>query len=622
MIDPATASPASFAAREIVDAQLRAENARLRAVLGSLTDCHLALDEFWRITEVNEPAERLLGHTRENLIGRNFWESFPQLVRTSAYELLQSAMQDKVVLHFEETIPELAEWVEIHVHPEEGGLWLYFHDRSAQRHAELELERFAALTRLNPNPVVEVDTTGRIIFANRAAHELAAAVSADSPAELLPIGISEALVECFASGESSTGLESIAGGRAFAWSLFPAAGGESAYVSGSEITDVLRLEKQLQQTQKNDAVGQLATGIAHDFNALLSVIGAAAGTILEGSDLPTPVQDAARQISTATLRAGLLTQQILTIGQQERMSSAPVDFAATLADSATLAAQLLGYSEIKIKIDTPGHPVPVEGDRTMLEQMIVNLVLNARDAMPLGGEVLLRLRAVDVEAAAAELHPDARAGRFARLEVRDQGVGMAPEVAARIFAPFFTTKAKEARTGLGLPVVLGVVKQHQGWITIQTKLGEGTTMSVFIPLLAVPEAEPASATAGRGERGGILLVEDNEGIRALLVRYLQARGYEVFSASSGDEALELWPQVSARVQVLVTDIVMPGEMNGPALSREVSRISPKVRSIYMSGYANDESMRGVALEPGRNFLAKPFAPADLHAIVQRAFAEG
>lgn len=615
-------------------AKVREENALLRAVLGSITDCYIALDDFWCFQEINDAAEVLLGRKRGELYGRNLWQAFPQLVKTTAYELLHNAVQDRVVLHFEDAFPQVAAWVEFHVHPHAHGLVLYLRDQSARHAAQASAERLAAVTEHNPVPMFELSREGEVLYANRRAEEIAGSIPGSSPADLLPANCSAIVRRCVERRKPHHGESSVFHGRSFSWSFFPAPAGLSAYVCGAELTDQLKLQGQLLQAQKTEAIGQLAAGIAHDFNSLLTVIDGFVAIIVETDDAPPIVLEAAQQIGSASERAAKITRQILTFGRRQRMNLQPMDLGVAVAEAQSNLQRSLG-PRIRVVTDTPGHTLPMVGDRGMIEQVITNLALNARDAMPAGGEIMLRLRAVDVDQPTASVLLDARPGKFARLQVRDSGHGMDEETMTQIFDPFFTTKPTGEGTGMGLSIVLGAVKQHNGWITVESERGLGTTISVFFPLSLDTQPEPVPAqtpppvpaveqgaplTNGRAQRGSILLVEDNDAIRGLLGHYLESRGYEVFRAASGDEALNVWDERANQAEILVTDIVMPGQTSGPQLAVHLLNIAPELKVVYMSGYANDESMRGVHLEEGVNFLAKPFAPADLAAIVQKTLA--
>ncbi|MBS0657096.1 MAG: response regulator [Verrucomicrobia bacterium] len=618
-------------------AKVREENALLRAVLASITDCYIALDDFWCFQEINDAAEVLLGRKRSDLYGRNLWQAFPQLVKTSAYELLHNAVQDRVVLHFEDAFPQVAAWVEFHVHPHAQGLVLYLRDQSARHAAQLSAERLAAVTEHNPVPMFELSREGEVLYANRRAEEVANSIPGSSPADLLPAHCSEIVRRCVEQREPHHGESSVFHGRSFSWSFFPAPAGLSAYVCGAELTDQLRLQSQLLQAKKTEAIGQLAAGIAHDFNSLLTVIDGFVAIIMETDDAPVIVKEAAQQIGSASERAAKITRQILTFGRRQRMNLQPMDLGVAVAEAQSQLQHTVG-PKVRVVIDTPGHTLPMTGDRGMIEQVITNLALNARDAMPDGGEVLLRLRAVDVDQPTASVLLDARPGKFARLQVRDTGHGMDEDTVTQIFDPFFTTKPPGEGTGMGLSIVLGAVKQHSGWITVQSERGHGTTISVFFPLSLdqlpvpapahTPPPEPVAAqtpgpapyTNGHAARPRVLLVEDNDAIRGLLGHYLESRGFEVYRAASGDEALQVWEERKKSADILVTDIVMPGQTSGPQLAVQLLQDAPELKVVYMSGYANDESMRGVHLEEGVNFLAKPFAPADLAAIVHKTLA--
>ncbi len=659
-------------------AALQQEIALLRSVLASGTDGSIELDDFWRFKALNDAAELLLKQSRNALLGRNLWECFPQLVKTSAYGLLHAAVQDLRVRHFEDEIPGVGAWVEFHVHPHPRGLLIYLRDQTARKRAEGNLARLTAIADCSPSPVFEIDSGGGIAYANRAGREILASVPDAGPAAVLPARFDAIVQTCLATREGRRDLPAEFAGRTFSWAFFPSPDLRSVYACGEEVTGQVRLRTELADAQKNEAIGQLAGGIVHDFNSLLTVIDGLVEVIRNTSDVPPDAAEAGRLIGQASAHAATLTRQILTFGRRQRLNLLPIDLVDCACEVHSLLARTLG-ERVRIRLDLPAHQLPILGDHGMLEQVFLNLVFNARDAMPNGGEIVLRLRAVDVDQPTASVLLDARVGQFARLQVRDAGTGMDPDLVAQIFEPFFTTKPPGQGTGLGLSIVLAAVKQHQGWVNVESVVGEGTTVCVFFPLATIlapppppppgvlpdelppppphprpmpqtwhmppvarplgPAAEappappkpagvaaeaPAPAREQPPEASGpvaVLLVEDNDAIRGLLGHYLEVRGFEVFRAATGEAALTLWRDGATHAAVLITDIVMPGRLSGPQLAAEMLQDNSALRVIYMSGYSNDERMKGLQLDEGVNFLGKPFAPSDLGDVVARALGQ-
>ena len=261
----------------------------------------------------------------------------------------------------------------------------------------------------------------------------------------------------------------------------------------------------------------------------------------------------------------------------------------------------------------------IEGDAGMIEQVLLNLAVNARDAMPDGGELWLELSSVLLDEAGASRHPTARSGAFVCLSLRDTGRGIAAEHLPHIFEPFFTTKEVGKGTGLGLATVHGIIAQHRGWIEVESRPGEGTTFRVHLPRLPAGRSQPGSpreVAAVRGGQESILVVEDEPAVRTLAVRILEARGYRVQAAPDGAAAMELWRQHGGGFNLLLTDLVMPGGVSGAQLAEQLRAEQPQLRVVYMSGYPGETAGRGLILQNGVNFLQKPFQPQNLAKAVR------
>ncbi len=367
-------------------------------------------------------------------------------------------------------------------------------------------------------------------------------------------------------------------------------------------------QEKLLQADRLAAVGRLAGGIAHDFNNILSVILTTAAFMKEDLAGGNPtLSDNAREIIAAAERAAGLTRQLLAFGRRQMLRPVRVDLSAVVADLQKMLLRLIP-EPIHLTLSAPG-PALVQVDRVQIEQVIVNLVVNARDALPGGGHIRIEVGvAGEREVAEPGL---AATGRWLVLSVADDGVGMPEHVRARVFEPFFTTKGPDKGTGLGLATVYGIVKQSGGEVTVTSAPDQGTTFRVFLPMAeAAPTETEASAETAPGPRGAtILVVDDEPAIRRIALRVLQKAGYRALDAASGEAALTVAETTS--IDVLLTDVIMPG-MSGPQLAHRMAAVRPGVEVLFMSGYASESS--GVSLDP-RHFLPKPFTPSDLLARV-------
>jgi len=386
----------------------------------------------------------------------------------------------------------------------------------------------------------------------------------------------------------------------------------------TEIAEHARTEAALRQSQKMDALGQLASGIAHNFNNLLTVIrGNAQCLVAEEQQTPT-VLDALQQIDEAAVRAAKLTSQMLMFGRKKRMERHHLALGQTLTKFGQMLSQLLG-EHIALEIKCDDTSLAVYADPVMIEQVVLNLAVNARDAMPEGGRLTIHTDKLEITPEDVRLNPRARPGTFARISVSDTGCGISPETMSHLFEPFFTTKEQGTGTGLGLATVYGIVKQHEGWIEVETQPGQGTCFRVLLPLVSLPAVPAKAAPPKTGIAGGketILLVEDEQIVRRMAQRVLQRRGYRVLEASSSEEALPVWNEHEAEIDLLLTDMVIPGELSGRKLAEKLLKLKTGLKVIYTTGYSQDAIGQDLALKEGLNFLAKPYSPDNLAQAVR------
>ena len=384
----------------------------------------------------------------------------------------------------------------------------------------------------------------------------------------------------------------------------------------TDVTARRSLEDQLRQAHKMEAVGQLAGGVAHDFNNLLTVINGYGDLLL--SELPKgdPHREYVASIRDAGKRATRLTRQLLAFSRKTILAPQVLDLREMVEKSAKMLRPLIGEDIVLAIISDPA-PVRVSIDPGQLDQVIMNLVLNARDAMPNGGNLTVEAKTVELDEEYARLHPDVTLGKYALMSVSDSGSGMTPEVKARLFEPYFTTKGVGKGTGLGLAMVMGIVKQSGGHVAVYSELDHGTTVKLHFPAVE----EQADTTKGHSDvaavRGAetVLLVEDEDAIRGLAFMVLQSHGYKVLSARDSQEALRLVAKHQGPIQLLLTDVVMPG-MGGRELADALQPRYPQMKVLYSSGYNNDDVVRHGIVEAEVAFLRKPYSPKELASTVR------
>lgn len=385
--------------------------------------------------------------------------------------------------------------------------------------------------------------------------------------------------------------------------------------------ELARRGEQLRQSQKMEAIGQLAGGVAHDFNNLLSTMMLQIDLLASGDSPPAEVREGLGEIRGVAERAANLTRQLLLFSRRQVMQHRDVDLNEVVANIAKLLRRVLG-EHIALNLDFHPTPLLARADAGMLDQVLLNLAVNARDAMPDGGQIWLATAAKTVDEEFARLHADAVPGIFVCLSVRDSGSGIAPEVLPRIFEPFFTTKELGKGTGLGLATVFGIVRQHGGFITVESAPGKGSCFEVYFPANAQtrqggPRPEAVSAPALPGGSETVLVVEDETALRTLTRATLERHGYRVLEAADGEQALQIWAQHAGQVALLLTDLVMPGALHGREVARRLRLERAGLRVVFTSGYSPEIAGREPELRPGSLFLSKPFTPDQLLSCVRQ-----
>jgi PAS domain S-box-containing protein len=379
-----------------------------------------------------------------------------------------------------------------------------------------------------------------------------------------------------------------------------------AFAMLTDINERRQLESQLRQVQKLESIGQLAGGVAHDFNNILAAIMMHLSLLHQNPSLDAETVESLKELEVETKRAANLTRQLLMFSRRSVMQVRLLDLNEVVQNLLKMLRRLLG-EHITIRFESHSELPSVEADAGMMEQILLNLAVNARDAMPKGGSVSITTNVVEFDSEVVKLNSERRMGRFVSLSVSDTGVGMDEGTLKRIFEPFFTTKEVGKGTGLGLPTVYGIIKQHQGWIEVSSRPDQGSTFEVYLPAKTesvAPSATPVATPIPRGQ-GTILLVEDEEIVRRPIGLYLRKLGYHVLEAANGRQGLVLWQQHRHEIDLLYTDMIMPEGMSGLDLAEKLRADKPQIKVIISSGYSTEISQQGISAQSGFVYLAKP-----------------
>ncbi|MBI5068207.1 MAG: PAS domain S-box protein [Deltaproteobacteria bacterium] len=504
-------------------------------------------------------------------------------------------------------------------------------DISALKRSEEELRKLSRALEQSPAAILISDVRGIVEYANPRFQQITGWTKEEAVGQKLrlldggevPAAERQRIWEALRAGREWRGeLRSRKkGGEPFweAVSLSPIYGAEGRithYLAVQEdVTERRRMEEEYRRSQKMEAFGQLAGGVAHDFNNLLTVIQGNASLLREGAAAEQERQACLAQIAEAAERASRLTRQLLLFSRRQAAQLRDLDLNEVVAEMAKMLRRLIGeHIHLEARLAPTG--APVHADLSMMEQVLMNLAVNARDAMPQGGRLTLETSLV--EGGQGSAHP----GSWVRLSVSDTGQGIAPEHLAQVFEPFFTTKEVGKGTGLGLATVYGIAEQHGGFVEVRSQPGEGATFEVHLPRLPHPALTAASlAPEVRGGDEVVLLVEDDPGVRRLACNVLRRLGYRVLQAANGIEALEVWARHGPEVALLLTDMVMPGGITGRELAERLHAERPALKVIYSTGYTDDMLGQASALLGTPHVLEKPYGPGELGRRVRACLDE-
>ena len=577
--------------------------------------------------EVNPSFERMLGVSSEDVVGRRVTEVFPGVEQESWIEIYGRVVATGEPADFDQRSELLDRYFKVHAYRSDPGEFVtVFHDISAYVRAREALEHSEALRRSmiesSPDHIMRVDVDGTIQAINRTVEGL-------KPGDVIGSKIYDYLDERWHAVVTECFERVIRTGKPDRYEVeYDYEDGHVGYfesrvgpvvrdgevvaltVAATDRTQQYELEEKLRQSQKMEAIGRMAGGVAHDFNNLLTGIKGFSHLALSRENLDATVGDDLAQISVLVDQAGDLTHQLLAFSRRQPVDVSVLSLNQVIDDTAEMLRRLLGEN-FSLDLITAPDSWNVRADRSQLQQIIINLTVNARDAMPSGGRIAIETR----NRAAKQAGAAAASGDFVVLSVADDGPGIDSRTLPHIFEPFFTTKEAGRGTGLGLATVYGIVKQHDGHVVVRSEPGDGARFDVFLPAVSSPVDHPGDAGDPRTAHGGsetVLVVEDDESVREVTARILQSRGYEVMAASNPSEARECF--ASRPVNLLVTDVVMPGG-DGPSLFRALSAIDADLKVIYISGYAEPAGIGDIAAL-GAPYLRKPFAPHELVRMVR------
>ncbi|MEJ5376913.1 MAG: PAS domain S-box protein [bacterium] len=630
--------------------ELQRTNALLEGLFAAMPDAAAILDQEGRITRINQAFQSLFGYSQQEAVGRLMWEliepedrtgeGFQNQRRVLAGEIVcletQRRKKDGSILDVVITGYPIRSGDEIY------GIYAIYKDVTAQKMAQRSLEeaetRYMELVEQVPAGVYEIDVeTARFLTINNymirvfgySREEFLSMTGydlwTDEGKEILRQRISRLLqgqevphvVEY--PGRTKDGKEIWA--RVYSHFSRNREGKLVARVVLLDVTEQRRLEQELLQAQKMEAVGRLAGGVAHEINNALTSVLAYADLIFLSTKAGEPFHDEAREIKEGAMRAASITSQLLAFSRKQIIRPQVMDLNSLIRNFTRMLAPLLGEN---IWLSTRLFPRPlwIKIDPNQMEQIILNLAINARDAMPKGGKLFLETDIAHLDESYGRDHGiSLTPGPYVRLSVTDTGVGMDPKTLERIFEPFFTTKEVGKGTGLGLSTVYGIVRQNHGYIWAYSEPGQGTTFKIYLPMeaedIAVLDREPwAASEAVLSGSETVLVVEDSAPVRKLVRTILERHGYKVLEAASGEAALSLLQERKSKVDLVLTDVVLPG-MAGPEMAQKAREMIPGLKFIYMSGYTGEFMEEKGVLEKGLDIIEKPFSPEALVYKVRR-----
>jgi PAS domain S-box-containing protein len=600
---------------------------RIIDVWENITDAYVMLDRDWRFIYANSAAMQLFGQLSpaetSTIIGRVHWEVFPETLNQPIEWNYRRAVEEQVSVHFESLDEPSGHWVEINAFPSEVGLGIYFRDITDRKLAEQKIREQANLLAITSDAIYVHDLENRILFWNQGAEKLY-----DCPADEMidqdwrQLLTTEALLELESTvsnqntwqGEVTKRTQS---GKAIvvmsrrSVMLDDAGVVKSILTVDTDITEKKLMESQFLRAQRLESLGMLASGIAHDLNNVLTpIIGIVQLLPLKITNLDPQIQRLLEVLNDSAHRGADLVKQILSFTRGIEGKPTNVQIGHLIAETQKIIQETFPKN-IDLLVDLPTDLWLTAADATLLHQVFLNLCVNARDAMPLGGNLSIAAENLEIDENYARMNLDAEAGAYVVVTIADTGMGIPIEIVDRIFDPFFTTKEIGKGTGLGLSTVMGVIKSHHGFISVYSEIGKGTRFKVYLPATDEDNLDPAIKNEllfGNGEL--ILVVDDETAVQEVTKATLETHGYKTLLANDGIEAIALYAENKDKISAVLLDMMMPS-LDSVTIIRTLSKLNPHVKIIAMSGLSTNESVTKMTNEGVQAFLSKPFTANEL-----------
>jgi PAS domain S-box-containing protein len=610
------------------EAALNLAQQRIIDVWESITDAYVTLDRDWRFIYANSAAMQLFGQLSpvetSTIIGRVHWEVFPETLNQEIEWNYRRAVAEQIPVHFESLDEPSGHWVEISAYPSEVGLGIYFRDITDRKQAEQKIREQANLLAITSDAIYVHDLENRILFWNQGAEKLY-----DCPADEMIdqdwrqlLSSPEALLELENTvsnqntwqGEvtkrTQSGKEIVVMSRRSVM-LDDAGNIKSILTVDTDITEKKHLESQFLRAQRLESLGMLASGIAHDLNNVLTpIIGIVQLLPLKITNLDPQIQRLLEILNDSAHRGADLVKQILSFTRGIEGKPSNVQIGHLIAETQKIIQETFPKN-IDLLVDLPTDLWLASADATLLHQVFLNLCVNARDAMPKGGNLSITAENLEIDENYARMNLDADAGAYVVVTIADTGMGIPPEIVDRIFDPFFTTKDVGKGTGLGLSTVMGVIKSHHGFISVYSEIGKGTRFKVYLPASDDSTVDPIIKNEllfGKGEL--ILVVDDETAVQEVTKATLETHGYKTILANDGIEAIALYAENKSKISAVLLDMMMPS-LDSVTIIRTLSKLNSQVQIIAMSGLATNESVTKMTNEGVKAFLAKPFTAKEL-----------
>lgn len=616
----------------------RNEQKNSQTLFNIIDDFLLVLNSNGKILAHNPVIKERLGYSSEELNKMNVFDFHPREYAEMTLNNIDAAAAGETKICSIPLITNNRKLIPVESKFTKGcwngqdALFCLYRDITKRKRAEVEVNMLSHALKNISECIMVMDLKGNIIFVNDSFLEtygyekdeligrpVNILHSENNPPDVIKNIIPATLKARWQGELTSKRKDGVEFSSSLSTSIVEDGNGKPVVIIGvlQDISERKLLEDQLRQAQKMEAIGQLAGGVAHDFNNLLTVINGYSELTFTKIDETSPFYNYIKQIRRASERAGSLTQQLLAFSRRQILHPKVLNLNDLVQESSIMLKRLIG-EDIGLSTLLKQDIGQIKADPTQIEQVVMNLAINARDAMLQGGQLTIETKKVFLDESYCKHHKEAKPGYYVMLSVSDTGLGMSREVQSRIFEPFFTTKEKAKGTGLGLATVYGIVKQSGGNIWVYSEQGKGTTFKIYLPCIDVVIAKTVESKTDKAKLGGketILVVEDEFLVRELVCDSLRQYGYNVLEASDGSKAKVTYKEYKGQIHLVLTDVVMP-KMSGRKLIESLVAVHPEVKALYMSGYTDDAVVNHGILEPEMAFIQKPFSPVTLVQKVQ------